>query len=212
MTKCASCVTYYVDVDAFFGRRLVAFLLPFRFSSPLSTSSNIGSTSYEIGKAQRSGSKHPVRLPLCRSRRGRLLLTLPCERGPLRRPRGGFGGGLGFNRQRGGSDRNRNVIESIETETFTQTRRQTQARGPAWVLGPADRSSIEAKIPNQVGNRSDRSATYPAEGRLDMHVYQSLGGTTCTPLLVPRRRTYSLHCSTFHQSFVKCSFRRKGKA
>ena len=54
----------------------------------------------------------------------------------------------------GCSDRNRDVIEPIEIETFTQTRRQVQAAGPAWALGPEDRSNIETEIPNHVGIES----------------------------------------------------------
>ena len=53
---------------------------------------------------------------------------------------------LGFNHQRGGSDRNRNVIEPIETETFTWQ----QARSSMGVLSPEDRSDIKTKIPNYV--------------------------------------------------------------
>ena len=50
----------------------------------------------------------------------------------------------------GGPDRNRCVIQPIDAETFTQTRRQVQAAGPAWALGPEDRSLFETEIPNHV--------------------------------------------------------------
>ena len=50
---------------------------------------------------------------------------------------------LGFNHQRSASDQNRQAIELIESKMFTQTRRQVQAAGPAWVWGPEDRSDIE---------------------------------------------------------------------
>ena len=45
----------------------------------------------------------------------------------------------------GGSDRNRNVIEPIETETFTRTRRRCRQ----WVQH-GYRSNIETEIPNHV--------------------------------------------------------------
>ena len=64
--------------------------------------------------------------------------------------RGGGRAGWASITKVGGSDRNRNVIEPIETKTFTQTRRRVQAAGPAWVWGPEDRSNIETEIPNHV--------------------------------------------------------------
>ena len=50
----------------------------------------------------------------------------------------------------GVSDRNRNVIEPIEAETLTRRRRKVQAAGPAWALGPEDRSNAETKIQSHV--------------------------------------------------------------
>ena len=47
-------------------------------------------------------------------------------------------------------NRNRNVVEAIGTETFMQTRHRVQAAGPAWALGPEDRSDVETKIPSHV--------------------------------------------------------------
>ena len=54
------------------------------------------------------------------------------------------------------SDHRRGGLRSIETETLTRTRRQVQEADPAWVLGPEDRSSIEAEIPNDIEVESNK--------------------------------------------------------
>ena len=66
-------------------------------------------------------------------------------------------GRLGFNHQRGGGH--------IETGTLPHRSKTklllNKKLGPARVLGPEDRSKIEAETPSHVENRIDRTETYP---------------------------------------------------
>ena len=77
-------------------------------------------------------------------------------------------GWLDFDQQRWvGSDRNRDVIEPIQAETFTQARRQVQAAGPAWVLGPEDRRNIDWMASTR--NSSSRIAAFSESFQKQVH-------------------------------------------